>query len=707
MSQTLPAPSPQTALAANLSAVGAPAVTPAMTRHERLPRLDRVSCLDYASGLLAAAGGRVCCVWNTLTHTLHCRIVVATPIDALWMQRDQRTITIAAGRRVSVHDLASGLVRFEYEHDAPITSVHSGSPATILASADVKGCIQLRDAADGRLIRTLTHPPGRPIVFVHRGQYVLVESHTHCTLVEIASGESVRRFPYAHDENVAFAGPRITTTLVSHTASVLRWFDCSRYEGAYLTKDLGAQIHSIDICDERDLVLAALADGRICFFDLNSGEARGVIDSFTQPLLFAKFGEHASVYAAAGEALVMHLVDGHHMRSYYDESPPLVAMALHADRQALLVSDRDGGVAHFSLRDGRRHDRFAGHSGSVSVVECCNEWIASGAYDGKLRVCNWDGRVLLDVDLQDGPVQAIALDPAARRVWAGTWTGRVSCFDVDTRETLLAIACGASSIRTLCLDARRERLLVGGDAGEISVLDLNSGGKPLQRMRQPGAVYRGVFAPDGDILTSADDGVRRFAARATAPHRLYPCSEVRWFALTQQKLFVLSLSGELKACDAHTGELLAHTQIDGRGPHRSVASFGSDRVFTASADGFVRVFDAQIAHIATLEVLRRGFLWRTTGDQRHSEWFFTDRDELIGVSDVGPHGSGAPWAATDPRRQRHLAVWNSPSHVMQVVTGAAPAVSALGSNLHALAAPARTAHRLGYSAGPAGATGCG
>lgn len=702
MSQTLPALSPQTALAANLSAIGAPAVTPAMPRHERLPRLDRVTCLDYASGLLAAAGGRVCCVWNTLTHALHCRIVVTAPIDALWMQRDQRTITIAAGQRVSVHDLASGLLRFDYEHDAPITSVHSGSPATILASADVKGCIQLRDAADGRLIRALTHPPGRPIVFVHRGQYVLVESHTHCTLVEIASGDSVRRFPYAQDENVAFTGPRITTTLVSHTASTLRWFDCSRYEGAYLTRDLGAQIHSIDICDERDLVLAALADGRICFFDLNSGEARGSIDSFTQPLLFAKFGEHASVYAVAGEALVMHLVDGQHLRSYYDESPPLVAMALHADRQALLVSDRDGGVAHFSLRDGRRHDRFSGHSGSVSVVECCNEWIASGAYDGKLCVCDWDGCVVLDADLQDGPVQAIASDPAARRVWVGTWTGRVSCFDLDTRERLLAIACGASSIRTLCLDARRERLLVGGDGGEISVLDLNNGGKPAQRMRQPGAVYRGMFAPDGDILTSADDGVRRFAAGTTAPHRLYPCSEVRWFELTQQKLYVLSLSGELKAFDAHSGELRARAQIDGRGPHRSVASFGSDRVFTASADGLVRVFDAQLELIATLEVLRRGFLWRTTGDDRYPGWLFTDHEELIVVSEAGPQGSGAPWAPTDPCRERHLAVWNSPSHVMQAVTGAVSAAGAAGLGLRALVAPASTAHRLGYRSGSSG-----
>lgn len=698
MSPTLPAPSLQPALAANLSANGAPTVTPATTRHERLPRLDRVTCLDYASGLLAAAGGRVCCVWNTLTHALHCRIVAAAPIDALWIQRDCRSITIAAGRRVSVHDLASGLPRFEYEHDAPITSVHSGSPATILASADVKGCIQLRDASDGCLIHALTHPPGRPIVFVHRGQYALVESHTHCTLVDIASGESVRRFPYAQDETVAFTGPRITTTLVSHTASMLRWFDCSRYEGAYVTVDLGAPIHSIDICDERGLVLAALADGRICFFDLSSGKPRGLVASFTQPLLFAKFGEHASVYAAAGEALVMHIVEGQHLRSYYDESPPLVAMALDADRQAFLVSDRDGGVAHFSLRDGRRHDRFAGHCGSVSVVACCGEWVASGAYDGRLRVCDWDGCVVLDKDLQDGPVQAIAPNPAARRVWAGTWSGRVSCFDVDTRETLMTIACGASSIRTLCLDARRERLLVGGDEGEISILDLNGGGKPMQCMRQIGAVYRGVFAPDGDFLTSASDGVRRFAADATAPHRLYPCSDVRWFELTQHKLYALSLSGELKAFDARSGELVARTQIDGRGPHRSVVSFGPDRVFTASADGFVRVFDAQLQLIATLEVLRRGFMWRTTGDQRQPGWLFTDHDELIGVSDLGPHGSGAPWAAADPRRQRHLAVWNSPSHVMQLVNGAMPAASAVASGLRGLGAPASTAHRLGYSA---------
>jgi WD40 repeat protein len=614
--------------------MGAPAITAEPARQEPVPRLGRVTCLDFAGGLLAAAGDRVCCVWNTVTHALHCRIVTTASIDAVCLLRDRGAIAVVEGRHVSVYDLASGQSRFAYEHDVPITSVHGGIPAATMASADAMGLVQVRDTADGRLIRTLAHPPGRPIVYVADDQHVLVESHMHCTLVDIASGESVRRFPFARDENVPFTDVRFASTLVSHTAGVLRWFDCATCEGAHCTRDLGSEILSIDICNERGLVLAALADGRMCLFDLTSGEPRGVLGSLTSPLMFAKFGEDASVYAAAGEPLVMHLVDGRHRRSYYDAASPLVAMALHAERRALLVSDRDGGVAHFSLRDGSRQDRLGGHSGSVSAVACCDEWVASGAYDGRLLVRDWEGRTVLDADLQEGPLQAIALDPAVRRVWAGTWAGRVSCFDLDTCERISSIACGAASIRTLCIDPRRRRILAGDEEGQIRFLDLTGTRAALQGMRQPGAVYRGMFAPNGDVLTSAKDGVRRSADCATEPYRLYPCSDARWFELTQQELYALSLSGELKVFDADSGELLASTRVGGHGPHRSVALLDADRIFTASADGFVRVFDTRLEPIATLEVLRCGFAWRAARDHRHPGWLFTDRDDLAALRSV-------------------------------------------------------------------------
>ena len=45
--------------------------------HWRRPRLERVTCLSYGGRLLAAAGGLVCCVWDTRTHHLVRRIVMA------------------------------------------------------------------------------------------------------------------------------------------------------------------------------------------------------------------------------------------------------------------------------------------------------------------------------------------------------------------------------------------------------------------------------------------------------------------------------------------------------------------------------------------------------------------------------------------------------------------------------------------------------
>jgi hypothetical protein len=40
-------------------------------------------------------------------------------------------------------------------------------------------------------------------------------------------------------------GLRFNSTLVSHAAGVLRWFDCAALEGAHCTRDLGSEILSI------------------------------------------------------------------------------------------------------------------------------------------------------------------------------------------------------------------------------------------------------------------------------------------------------------------------------------------------------------------------------------------------------------------------------------------------------------------------------
>ena len=72
--------------------------------------------------------------------------------------------------------------------------------------------------------------------------------------------------------------------------------------------------------------------------------------------------------------------------------------------------------------------------------------------------------------------------------------------------------------------------------------------------------------------------------------------------------------------------------------HRSVLVLSLDRIATASGDGIVRVFDAQLRLVGWLEVLREGYLWMTRPVDVRPGWLYTDRPELV---DVGERSGAA------------------------------------------------------------------
>lgn len=675
MNTVVPAP-----LAALPLAVTPQNAVPRRTLHWRRPRLERVTCLSYGGRLLAAAGGLVCCVWDTQTHRLVRRIAMPELITAVWMGRDGASLAVAAGAHVEIHDVESGERRFGYSHGAALTSVHIDDAATALGSADEAGQVEVRELASGRLRQRAQRKPGRPIVFVHRGRYVLIGSQTESEIVDATTGELLRRFPYDPDEELPMDGLLLSTTLVAYSGSVVRWFDCARYQKAHCVRDLGSTVQSIDIHDPAGLALAATERGALHVFDLRSGEERARYQSFTSPLLFARFGPAASLYVAGGEALVMHIVDGRHVRSYFDETPPLVAMTASHEGAALLLSNRDGGVARMNLRSGHRDVAFAGHAGSVSVVASSGEVVVSGAYDGTVRLMDAQLRPLATIDFAQGPVQSIALDVPAGQAWVGTWAGRVNAVDLATRRVALAVDALSTSVRTLARDAAGTRLCAGADDGELCVLDLQDAMTTLFRLRQPGTVYRALFDSGGNLWTTADDGVRRYDSTDPEKRVTFRGHAIRWFELRGSRLYSLSLSGTLAAFDIGSGEELYRTAIEAPVNHRGVLVLSDDRIATASADGIVRVFDAQLRLVGWLEVLREGYLWMTRSVDGHPGWLHTDRPELVEVGERSDLPT-QPFVASDPRRARHLAVFQSATHVMRIIRGEVTSTDSIGLRL--------------------------
>ena len=368
-------------------------------------------------------------------------------------------------------------------------------------------------------------------------------------------------------------------------------------------------------------------------------------------------------------------------------------MTAGCEGAALLLSNRDGGAVRMGLRDGRRQGAFEGHAGSVSVVACSGGVVASGAYDGTMRLMDAQLRPTATIDFAQGPVQSIALDLAAGRAWAGTWAGKVNCVDLPTRQVTLTIDAFSTSVRTLARDAAGERLCAGGDDGELCVLDLRNAMAKRFQHQQPGSVYRALFDGDGALWTTADDGVRRYDSADPKTHVTFQGNAIRWFQLDGGRLYSLSLSGTLMVFDVGSGQELHRTVIESPVDHRCVLVLSRDRIATASADGIVRVFDSQLRPVGWLEVLRDGYLWMTPPVDAHPGWLHTDRPELVDVgerSDVAVHA----FAESDPRRARHLAVFHSATHVMRIIRGEGATTDPIGQRLGGLSGLANPTNLL-------------
>lgn len=692
MSTQLPVPNPRRLPATATTHPGLESAA-RHTAHWRRPRLERVACLSYGRDRLAAAGGRVCCVWDTATHQLQHRITLEGEITALWIARDRSALAVVTGATVTAYDLATGAPRFGYTHPAEVASVHLDNGADVLASADVLGEVQVHDITTGNLISRIAGPAGRPNVYVHHGRYVLIGAAMHSVIIDAVTGEALRRFSYDPSESPPQEGLLLASTLVAHSGTMVRWFDCARFAPAHCVRNLGSTVQSIDLDEARGLALAATQSGSLHLFDLQTGAPRAHHSAFTSPVFAARFGPNASLYVAGGEALVMQLEDGRHVRSYCDESPPLVAMTAPPDRAGLVVSDRDGGVVQVDLRNGRARRAFDGCAGSVSAVTCNEALIATGSYDGNVRLLSRALNPIATIDLAQGPVQSIALDGSGGRAWVGTWSGKINCVDLDARQVVLTRDAFVSSVRTLALDPSRLRLCAGGDDGEIAVFEVGDGMHRVLAHHQPGSTYRAVFDDHGNLWTAAGDGVRRYHHADWMRHDCFPGAQIRWFELAGDRVYSLGLTGCLTVFDVDSGAALHRTSIEPPVNHRSIVALGADRIAIASADGRVRVFDAQLREVASLELLREGYLWHTPPVDAHPGWVHTNRPELLDIGERGTHATNL-FAQSDPRRARHLAIFQSESHVMQLVGGMGTAidssVASAGNRLGGLTAT----HRL-------------
>jgi len=671
MSATVPALAHPHAVVSPLgTALGAPAAPPRepVAAHRVRARLGQVRSqgLAVSGSRVVAAGGTVCCVWDQATHEIVWRHAEATTIESV--AAGSGHVALAVDQRLRVFRLDDGAFVFEARGDAKAVSVGiARSPRVAVSFAD--GRIELFDLASARRLMVMGHHRNQHHLFIDEdGELLLSQAAHEVAMLHARSGRVIRRYSLtAPPSPTGFARGR--PMLAPHGRQV-RIFDCGRDNPEPCkVVDFDSPVTSLEDIPLQGTFVASTLDGGIHTVGL-WGDRRSSIRGYTKPLWCVR-PQRGVLYAAAGEGLIQRIEHGA-ITGCYTDAPPLVCAAMSPDRRTLLLGDRVGGLTPVALDTRPRVPSTPG-AAAVTALACDAMRIAVGSYAGVCTIADWQGETLGTIDLQHGPIQALAFDRRVGALWVGAFDGTLVALDLPRLRPTVALAHSARSVRSIDVAEGAAQLLVGDDSGELCLRDLDAAMQVVDRWALGDAVYRAQFDAD-TILTCGRPGVLRLRPGQAQPVQVYPIAEVRDFARHRDALYALGLDGRLCRFDVASGRVVARHALSDRRPHRIVQVLNDDRILVGGGSGVVTVFDAGLRPVAELHHQRPGDapLWLTPPqpEQRHPGWLYAgDSSRWLAVGERRG-GDFVPWADDDPRRAAHLMLYDSATHVMAAVTGA-------------------------------------
>ncbi len=139
------------------------------------------------------------------------------------------------------------------------------------------------------------------------------------------------------------------------------------------------------------LVATGTADGKITFWNPDSGDLVRVLPARSFAQLYLRFSPNGELLVSAGRdgaiICVWRVSDGSLLRTLASESTSLKGLAISPDSQLLASSGDSSNVEIWRLSDGTLQHLLRGHVGPVSTVAFSSdgELLGSGGWDRTLR----------------------------------------------------------------------------------------------------------------------------------------------------------------------------------------------------------------------------------------------------------------------------------------------------------------------------------
>ncbi len=297
--------------------------------------------------------------------------------------------------------------------------VPDGAGAGLSFSADgrllvmgVDGAAELRDPADGRLVRRLADPeaakgPGETVFAWVRAAAMRPDGKQ---LAYLGHG-------YIRPGVVLLADPvdgRTRHVLRGHAKPV----SCLAYtpDGTRLLS--AGHDRVVKVWDVAGRELASLDGHRRPVVGLAVGPGGRLAATVARDTQFVK-GQDG---APAGELVVWDLA-GREVRWRADADRPFSSVALHPSEPVLAAGTAGGSIGLYDAQTGREVRRLRGHTGEVLALAFSprGDRLLSGGADRAVRVWDWEvGQPVLVLEGHRGAVRSVAIAPDGRAVASST-----------------------------------------------------------------------------------------------------------------------------------------------------------------------------------------------------------------------------------------------------------------------------------------------
>jgi WD40 repeat protein len=276
--------------------------------------------------------------------------------------------------------------------------------------------------------------------------------------------------------------------------------------------EAGQRIFSIAFSPDGRQIAAALKDGRIGIYDLESGN-RFYLNGHKKYVFSVMFHPHAKYLASAGADRKVILWDLQTRKPVFTRSGhngeytgTAYAATFSPDGDYLAAPSDEGTVTIWSVPDGRAERKLAGHSRLVGSIAYSPDGRSLATGDFGTLVTIWDtqtGTVRRTLQGHTGPVAAVEFSPDGKYVASASYDRLAKIWNVETGEETRALAGHMGLVVGLCWSRDGNRLFTMGlEERAVKLWDPDSGQDVLTLKGHTNHCQSIALSPDGLRLAS-------------------------------------------------------------------------------------------------------------------------------------------------------------------------------------------------------------